>query len=133
MKVKALFLLFVFLLNSAVGLNCVLHKDDDFCKEASTQYPVLSIQPQQDRKPPILVAEEDPCCQKEVNNFAALAKLMPQPPKVLMPPTVAMVRSVYVYAFASAPVIDAAYQSRIDERQRPPTPDIRTVIRTLQI
>jgi hypothetical protein len=133
MKVKALFLLFVFLLNSAVGLNCALQKDDDCCKEVSGYHPDLSIQLQQDRKHPTLVTEEDPCCQNAVNNFAALAKLVPQPLKVLMPAPVAIVRSVYVYAFASAPVIETAHQSRIDERQRPPTTDIRIVIRSFQI
>lgn len=130
MKIKALFLLFTFLLNSAVGLRCALQKDDDCCEEVTEHSANLN---QQGLPLLTIAAQENPCCQDAVNNFASLAKLVPQPVKILMPVSVAIVQPTYVYAFILAPVVQTAHQSLIDERQRPPTPDIRIVIQSFQV
>lgn len=129
MKFKALFLLFVFLLNSAVGLRCALQKDDDCCEEVAESTNLT----QQNHPLLTVVAQEDPCCQDAVNNFASLAKLVPQPVKVLMPVPIAFVRPAYVYKFILMPVVKTAHQTWIDERQRPPTPDIRIAIQSFQV
>lgn len=133
MKIKTLFLLFVFMLNSAVGLRCALQKDDDCCDEVAEQQPDLFIKNQQDQQSLTIRAQEDPCCQDAVNNFASLAKLVPQPVKILMPVSAAIVRSAFVYSFILIPVVQTAYQAVIDERQRPPTSDIRIVIQSFQV
>jgi hypothetical protein len=133
MKIKALFLLFTFLLNSAVGLRCALQKDDDCCEEVAVHHSDLSIQNQQESQSLTTVAQQDPCCQDAVNNFASLAKLVPQPLKVLVPLSNAIIRSAYVYKLVVVPVVQIAHLNLIDERQRPPTPDIRIVIQSFQV
>ena len=133
MKIKALFLLFLFLLNLAVGLNCALQKNDDCCKDAAERISVVSIPNQTDHLSRTSVAQTDACCQNAVNDFASLAKLVPQSIKVLMPVSVEIIQPARVNTFILAPVIQTVHQSLIDKRRRPPTPDIRIVIQSFQI
>ncbi|MDB5128551.1 hypothetical protein [Mucilaginibacter sp.] len=79
------------------------------------------------------MAEEDPCCQSAVNGFASLAKLVPQPVKVLMPISTAVILYSYVYTLILVPVVKTAHQTLIDERQRLPTPDIHIIIQSFQV
>jgi hypothetical protein len=130
MKIKALLLLFTFLLNSAVGLRCALQKDDDCCEEVAEHQAKLS---RQDHPLLTVVAQEDPCCQDAVNNFASLAKLVPQPVKVSVPVVAVLVQSPYFYTSILIPVVQTVHQSLIDERLRPPTPDIRILIQSFQV
>jgi hypothetical protein len=124
MKIKALFLLFVFLFNTGVGLHCALLVGKDDCKDEIAECQQHSG---------ASVEKQDPCCQNAVNNFASLAKLVPQPVKVFVP-----VPTLYtqVYApFVLTSILDVKlfHQLLIDERQRPPTPDIRIAIQSFQV
>ena len=130
MKIKALFLLLIFLFNSAVGLHCALQKDDDCCEEIVELTANLN---QHDLPLHTIATQEKPCCQDAVNNFASLAKMVPQPLKVLMPFAATIIQSAYVHTFILAPNIPTAHQKSIDERRRPPTPDIRIVIQSFQV
>jgi len=124
MKIKALFLLFIFLFNTGVGLNCALRACHDDCKDEITEHQPGSA---------ASVEKQDPCCQGAVNTFASLAKLIPQPVKVFIPVPIAFVRAYAPYI--STPVLDARSfrQLLIDQRQRPPTPDIRIAIHSFQL
>ncbi|MDO3643460.1 hypothetical protein [Mucilaginibacter sp. L3T2-6] len=130
MKIKALLLLFTFLLNSAVGLRCALQKEDDCCEEVAEHQAKLI---QQDQPSLTVVVQVDPCCQDAVNNFASLAKLVPQPVKVSVSVDAVLVQSPYFYTSISIPVVQTVHRSLIDERQRPPTPDIRIIIQSFQV
>jgi hypothetical protein len=130
MRVKALFLLFTFLLNSAVGLHCALQKDDDCCKEVTE---LSSDSNYKGASPQTKLSQEDACCQQGVNNFASLAKLIPQPVKVLVPVSTAVVQSDYTYSYTFASVVKTTRLIFSYQRRRPPTPDIRTVIQSFQI
>jgi len=130
MKIKALFLLFTFLLNSAVGLRCALQKDDDCCEEV-VEHPAKLTQ--QDHALLTVLAQEDPCCQYAVNNFASLAKLVPQPVKISVPVSAVIVQSPYFYTSILMPVVQTVHRPLIDERHRPPTPDIRIIIQSFQV
>jgi hypothetical protein len=134
MKIKALFLLFIFLLNTAVGLNCALRTCSDDCKNEIAEHHLSSALYSQQYHPSLTtVAEKDACCQDAVNNFATLAKLVPQSVKVFMPIEVPYIQGAYPYTFKLVPAPKADYQLLIDERQRPPTPDIRIVIQSFQV
>jgi hypothetical protein len=130
MKIKAIFLLFTFLLNSAVGLRCALQKNDDCCDEVTEHQAKLSQQVH-----PLLtvVAQEDSCCQDAVNNFASLAKLVPQPVKISVSESIAMVQAPYFHTYILGPCVQTVHRPLIDERQRPPTPDIRIIIQSFQV
>jgi hypothetical protein len=128
MKIKAIFLLFVFLLNTAVGLRCALSTaiDDcrDGCKEEISnggQHQVASIE-----KP-------DTCCQGAVNDFTFLAKLVPQSIKVFIPAPIAFTISYDLYISKTVLEVKSGHPLLIDERQRPPTPDIRIAIQSFQV
>ena len=124
MKVKALFLLFVFLLNTGVGLNCALRSCNDDCKDEIVEH---------DQHPVNSIEKQDLCCQGAVNSFASLAKLIPQSVKVFIPVPTAFIRAYAPYI--STPVLDVKSfrQLLIDKRQRPPTPDIRIAIQSFQV
>jgi hypothetical protein len=130
MRVKALFLLFTFLLNSAVGLNCALQKDDDCCKEVTE---LSSVSNDKGLVAQAELTQEDACCQQAVNTFASLAKLLPQPVKSVLPVSTAVIQSNYTNYYTVASVVKTAQIIFNDQRRRPPTPDIRTVIQSFQI
>jgi len=123
MKIKALFLLFIFQLNTAIGLNCALRVCSDDCRDKIVehhQYPVTSIE------------KDEPCCQGAVNSFASLAKLIPQSPKVFIP-IAAYIRPYGEYILKYLPNVKSVHPLSADERQRPPTPDVRISIQSFQI
>ncbi len=132
MKIKALFLLFTFLLNSAVGVNCALHKDHDCCDEITEHHQNLTFQDLTDHKPPT-VTQEDRCCQNSVNDLVLQAKLLPQPVKIFMPTPVTYIGFNYLPDFKVVQSDKVAHQLLIDERRRPPTQAIRISIQSFQI
>jgi hypothetical protein len=124
MKIKAIVLLFVFLLNTAVGLRCALSTCNDDCKDEISngdQHPVASIE------------KHDTCCQGAVNDFTFLAKLVPQSLKVFTPTPIAYTRSYDLYILKVVLDVKLGHRLLIDERQRPPTTDIRTAIQSFQV
>jgi hypothetical protein len=124
MRIKALFLLVVFLFNTGVGVNCALRACHDDCKgeiSETLQHPVTSVE-----KP-------DPCCQGAVNSFASLAKLVPQSVKVFVPILTAYIRAYAPYVLRPVLEVKSFRQLRVDERQRPPTPNIRIAIQSFQV
>jgi hypothetical protein len=133
MKIKALFLLFTFLLNTAVGLNCALRTCSDCKDEIAEHHQGSSLHLQQDHQSLNTIAEKDACCKGAVNNFASLAKLVPQSGKFLIQIPVAYIGSNYPYTLSPLPEVHSGHQVLIDERQRPPTPDIRILIQSFQI
>lgn len=133
-KVKALFLLVSFLLNTAVGLRCALQKDYDCCDNSTmVHHQVSSIQHVKYHQTTATVEKTDTCCQNAVNNFASLAKLVPQSTKVFIPVAIAFTRSAYLYTLRPVALVQVSRRLLIDERQRPPTPDLRIVIQSFQI
>ena len=124
MKSKALFLLFIFLLNTAVGLNCALRACSDGCKDEIAEHhhhPVTSME------------KNEPCCQGAVNSFASLAKLVPQSVKVFIPIPITYIRSYDQSVLKPVLEVKPGHQLLIDKRQRPPTQNIRIAIQSFQI
>ncbi len=124
MKFKALFLLFLFLFNTGVGLHCALRACNDDCKDEITEH---------QQHPAASVEKQDICCQGAVNSFASLAKIIPQSINIFVPAPTAFIRAYAPYI--STPVLDVKSfrQLLIDQRQRPPTPDIRIAIQSFQV
>lgn len=124
MKIKAIFLLFIFLLNTAVGLNCALRACSDNCKDEIAEY---------HQHPVTTVEKDEPCCQGAVNSFALLAKLVPQSVKIFVPIPAIYIRCYDQYVLKQVPDVKSGHPLLIDERQRPPTPDIRIAIQSFQV
>ena len=124
MKIKATFLLFVFLLNTAVGLRCALSICSDDCKDEICN---------SDLRPFTSIENHELCCQGAVNDFTLLVKLVPQSLKVFSPTPIEYTRSYDLYISKVVLEVKSGHPLSIDERQRPPTPDIRIAIQSFQV
>lgn len=124
MNIKALFLLCIFLLNTAVGLHCALRSCSDDCKDEVVelhQHPVTSVE------------KDKPCCQGAVNSFASLAKLVPQTVKVDIQLPVALIAFFHPQVLTNLPDVQVKIQNFVVKRRRPPTSDTRIRIQSFQI
>ncbi|NHA05639.1 hypothetical protein DIU31_027365 [Mucilaginibacter rubeus] len=142
MKSKALFLLTVFLLNAVAGFSCALHMnvegtgksvlhEDGLHAAHHDHMKMMSLQqPKSDG--PQFESKADPCCQGMSNNFAALAKLVPQPEKVHIQIPFISAGLYYDYRFVPVYDLDIASNYLIPQK-RPPTRGIRLIIRSFQI
>lgn len=134
MKIKALFLLFTFLLNTAVGLNCALRSCSDDCKdEIAEHHQGSSVHPQQEQQSLTTAEKKDACCQEAVNSFVSLAKLIPHAVKISIPVSVARSHSNYQYALKPVPDVGSGHPLFLGQRLRPPTHGIRIRIQSFQI
>ncbi|HEK21328.1 hypothetical protein [Mucilaginibacter sp.] len=142
MKSKALFLLTVFLLNAVAGFSCALHMNMEgaaksMSHEESSQSPhhdhsqMMSAQPSKSDMP-LLTPKADPCCQGTTNNFAALAKLVPQTEKIHI--QIPFIAVGFYYGFRDLPAYDVEIPfNYLIPQKRPPNRDIRLSIRSFQI
>lgn len=132
MKVKAIFLLFIFHLNTAIGLNCALHKDVDCCAEVA-EYHDANLSSYIINHSLTSIDKKDSCCQGIVNNFSSLAKLVPQTLKVDIQLPIALTTSYHHYDLTTLPDVQLKIQNFVVKRQRPPTLDTRIIIQSFQI
>ena len=137
MKSKALLLLFIFLLNTVAGFSCALrmsHKEHNEAAENHDHHHANIVRVHHHSAAvETAVAANDPCCQGAVNNFISLAKLVPSSGHVLPQGPFAYIHTWFQFALAPLPDIKTVRELVIDERQRPPTGDIRIAIRSLLI
>jgi hypothetical protein len=130
MKSKALILLSIFLLNIAVGFSCALHM---LHHEHHHGNAVIVHHHEQHLPDETTISKNDPCCQGAVNNFVSLAKLVPQSGKVIIHTPIAYIGSYHPFSLITPPGVKSVHQTFIDERQRPPTTDIRIQIQSFLI
>ena len=128
MKIKALFLLFSFMLNSAIGLNCALNTDSDCCRESLTTSKIKYT-----HQLLTTINQKDSCCQTAVNDFSALAKLVPQSVKSFSPLHLYCISFNHLYAFNPLKQCKTTRQLSIHQWHHPPTPDIRIAIQSFQV
>ncbi|WP_426667889.1 hypothetical protein ACPPVU_17780 [Mucilaginibacter sp. McL0603] len=140
MRVKALFLLTIFLLNTTFGFCCTLnlvHEDhDEVTAHHHEQHPGFSLGLDHQKgslSTVLFIHKNDPCCQGAVNNFASLAKLMPQPGKSMSHAPVVYIAPYFQFLPVNLSGVKSHHQISIEERQRPPTQNIRIVIQSFQI
>lgn len=132
-------MLFIFLLNTVTGFSCALHMSHQEHDEATEnhhehrhhiaklivhQHPVING---------TFVGKNDPCCQGAINNFVSLAKLVPQSGHVVLQAPFAYIASCFQFSLKPLPDVRLSQLISVDERQRPPTNDIRIAIQSFQI
>ncbi len=137
MKSKAILLLCVFLLNTVIGFGCALHMSHPEQQEAAEHHqhegPSCAVHEHSITASGPIVEQNDACCQGAVNHFVSLAKLLPQPGKSIIQVPVVYIDSYYQFSSVCVPMGKLLHQIPIDVPQRPPTPNIRIVIRSFQI
>jgi hypothetical protein len=140
MKGKALLMLFIFLLNTVVGFSCALHMSHKDHNENGEQHKhhhhnssLILNQQKNSNSSAAYIDKDDPCCQGAVNNFVNLAKLVPQSEKVIIQAPIVYIGFYYQFSLVNPPGVLTRNQISFDKRQRPPTPNIRTVIQSFQI
>ena len=150
MKSKALLLLFIFLLNTVTGFACALrmsiHKHEEAIEhhhesgeatehhhEEHQQASLLSAHSSQLVLNGTYITKDDPCCQGAVNNFIALAKVVPQSGHIILLPPFTYICSYY--HFFSKPISDSQSKKlvSVSERRRPPKHPVRIAIQSFQI
>jgi hypothetical protein len=137
MRSKALLLLLIFLANTVAGFGCALrmsHEEHNEAAEHHDHHHSAAVSVDYHSTPSeATVASNDFCCQGAVNNFISLAKLVPPSGHVLPQASFAYIHTWFQFALAPLPDIKAVREIAIDERQRPPTGNIRIAIRSLLI
>jgi hypothetical protein len=106
MRIKALFLLTIFMLNITAGFCCVLnlcHKDHHQATEHHlAHHPVSSVgfhHYQNLASTLTTISKDETCCQCAAGNFAFLAKLLPHSVKVDIQLPVAFIAFYRPFAF----------------------------------
>jgi len=139
MRSKALLMLFIFLLNTVTGFSCALHMSHQEHDEATENHHehrhhiAKLIVHQQPVINGTFVGKNDPCCQGAINNFVSLAKLLPQSGHVVLQAPFAYISSYFQFSLKPLPDVKSGQLISVDERQRPPTNDIRIAIQSFQI
>jgi hypothetical protein len=140
MKSKAIFMLFIFLLNTAVGFSCSLHMSGKLHEELSEKH-----HGRPEHKPKIIanhheqpangarVSDKDTCCKGSVNNFISQAKVVPQSGTVILQAPFVYIGKNYHFSFESLSGVNIGETLTVDKRQRPPTNNIRIAIHSLLI
>ena len=142
MKSKAIFLLVVFLLNTAVGFGCALHMSHSEDHEAhhdghkhhhehGSHHLAIKANLQANK---VSIGDKDaPCCQGAVNNFISIAKQLPQTVKSDLAYPVADFVTNHYFSLKAFFSVASKQQIIVNQRQRPPTSDIRISIQSFQI
>ena len=141
MRMKALFLLTIFMLNITAGFCCVLnlcHKNHYQATEHHlADHPASSVgfhhHHQNIASTLITISKDETCCQCAVRNFASLAKLIPQSVKGDIQLSVAFNIFYNPFALITVPNFPLKGQNLLVKRQRPPTQNIRVTIQSFQI
>lgn len=141
MRSKAIFLLTLFLLNTAVGLGCALHmavETHDHADEISSFHNIhhgvaVNDKEELNNDLPVSSNSTDTCCQDEVNKFNYLNKIIPSASKqVIKIPVFSLSFTNYL-----SPVLfsdtQTSYIHFITNRQRPPSTPVRIIIQSFQI
>lgn len=147
-KVKALFLLGLFLLHTAVGVACALimprqlipvppptvehhsHQTHSHIGQAATSHSHVATPASQHRK----AEKKEACCQDEVSEIAALAKIIPQ--KIVSPtsPLFFAVAPTYIYQPTIFITNTLSPREKYFARgYHPPIPQIRLAIQSFLI
>jgi hypothetical protein len=158
MKSKALLLLFIFLLNTAMGFACALrmsiHEHEgtaghhhegseaiehshhgDEAKEHHHEDQQLS-QPALHGEPSLngtSIADNDPCCQSAVNTFNNLAKVTPQSGQIILLAPFTYIVSYYQFFLKPVTATVSDHFLTIEGRRRPPPYPIRIALQSFQI
>lgn len=153
MRLKALFLLVIFLLNTLVGFACALQIEYQSQEKIASKHHNHSSHAHNSSSSKIAhnhdshasadhdIAhkhsedssdEDSSCCKDEVNKFYSLDKIAPQSGKIIAKAPVSEIVLFY-YIPLNALHIEKGYSKYIDNRQRPPTSDIRIAIQSFQI
>lgn len=141
MRMKALFLLTIFMLNIAAGFCCVLnlcHKDHHQATEHHlADLPVSSVGFHHHQNVAstlvVTISKDETCCQCAAHNFASPAKLLPQSVKGDIQLSVAFIIFHPPFALITVPNGPLKGQNLLVKRQRPPTQNIRITIQSFQI
>lgn len=157
MKRKALFLLLIFLLNTATGFACVIrmsnhdqqevvehhHEAEDTtihhhqAEETTIDHhehehlsqPTVPVQPLLNET---YIAKNDPCCQAALNNFNALAKVAPQSTQIILPASFIYI-DFYQLFLKPVTVSQTIPSVLLDGRRRPPTYPVWIAIQSFRI
>ena len=162
MKTKALFFLVIFLLNTLVGFACTLHLEyaspkkkanghthdhsahthhDSASQEDANHHDSHNHHSPKNKTAHTSTghthsqagsAEDDSCCQDEVSKFYSLDKIAPHSEKIIAK---APVLDIIIFCYnplATLHIVKGSIKY-IDNRQRPPTRDIRIAIQSFQI
>lgn len=132
-------MLFIFLLNTVTGFSCalhILHEDHDEVTENHYEHRHHTAKLIVHHAPILngtFAGKNDPCCQWAVNNFISLAKLVPQSGHIVLQAPFAYIASCFQFSLKPLPDVKSGQLILVDERQRPPTNDIRIAIQSFQI
>lgn len=158
MKRKALFLLLIFLLNTATGFACVMrmsnHEQEEAVEhrhdaEQTTMHhhsgeettidhhgherisqPAVPVQPLLNET---YIAKNDPCCQAALNNFNALAKVAPQSTQIILQAPFIYIADFYQLYLNPVTVSQSIPSVLVDGRRRPPTYPVRIALQSFRI
>ncbi|WP_025145899.1 hypothetical protein [Pedobacter jeongneungensis] len=137
MKIKAIFFLFIFMLNTLVGFGCSLSMENEGHEHSHKhqhvhQHETVKQLPSRYANSKI-TEKEDSCCKTLVNDFLVQGKLLPDYAKLSLK-AAALVSIGFNYTFIPEEKIITANQQEIDQHcYRPPHPDIRISIQSFQI
>lgn len=159
MRCKALFLLVIFLLNTLVGFACALqiryaspenkvngrahdhssHSHEFDATEIKPKHSSHSHQPANHENAHKKLAhtnsesaEGNYCCQDEVIKFHSVDKIVSQFGSVVLKIPVIDI-AIFQFTLLAALPVKKGFAKYIDNRQRPPTSDIRVSIQSFQI
>ncbi|RBQ05520.1 hypothetical protein [Pedobacter miscanthi] len=137
MKIKAVFFLFIFMLNTLVGFGCSItmknEGNEHSLRHHHTHQPETVKQLLSQHASFKINGEEDSCCKTLVNDFLVQGKLLPDYAKLNLK---APALDPFGFRLTLIPEINIviADQQGIDlYRYRPPHPDIRISIQSFQI
>ncbi len=135
MKVKAIFFLFVFMLNTLIGFGCSITMESEG-HEHGHKHHAHHLETGIDLSKHLnlkITEKEDSCCKNLVNDFLGQGKLLPDYVKVNLK-VPALIPVGFSFAFIPEIEIIIADQQEVDQHlYRPPHPDIRISIQSFQI
>lgn len=147
MRCKALILLFLFLLNTATGFACALlmsgheqieatghHEAGEAAEHHNDHNRNASLANQHhhvDRTS--IAAEDDLCCQKVVDSFNSLAKVVPLSNHFDLHSPFIYVAVFFLFFLNRVAVVRKVQSMALFKRRRPPTQPIRVIIQSFQI
>jgi hypothetical protein len=140
MKSKAIFMLFIFMLNTLVGFGCALHMSGKLHEKTAENHhgrhenkPEVAAHHHQPPANGTSVSDKEMCCQGSVNNFISQAKVVPQSGTIILQAPFVYIDTNRQFSFESLSGVGIAKLFTVDKRQRPPTNDIRIAIHSLLI
>jgi hypothetical protein len=140
MKNKAIFMLFIFMLNTIVGFGCALHMSGKLYEKTAEKHHDRHEDKSEvaghHHQPPAngtSVSDKEMCCQGSVNNIISQVKIVPQSGTIILQAPFVYIGSEHQFSFEPLRGVDITKLLTVDKRQRPPTNDIRIAIHSLLI